>query len=72
LVEVLAAIRRTNRQVIVAVQDPALADLLCRRLRSTAGATGRVFELHTSKTGSAEILGVRDIYPMPKVVLRSA
>ena len=72
LVEVLAAIRRTNRQVIVAVEDPALADLLCRRLRSSAGETGRVFELHTSKTGAAEIINVRDIYPMPRLVLRSA
>ena len=72
LVEVLAAIRRTNRQVIVAVEDPALADLLCRRLRSSAGETGRVFQLHTSKTGAAEILSARDIYPMPRLVLRSA
>jgi chromosome segregation protein len=72
LVEVLAAIRRTNRQVIVAVEDPALAHLLCRRLRSAAGDTGRIFELHTSKTGAAEIVSTRDIYAMPKVVLRSA
>jgi len=33
LVEVLAAIRRSGRQIIVAVEDPALADLLSRRLR---------------------------------------
>jgi chromosome segregation protein len=72
LVEVLAAIRRTNRQVIVAVEDPALADLLCRRLRSGDGDFGRVFELHTSKTGAAEIVNTRDIYPMPRLVLRSA
>lgn len=72
LVEVLAAIRRTDRQVIVAVEDPALADLLCRRLRSTTGDIGRAFELHTSKTGAAEIASTRDIYPMPKLVLRSA
>lgn len=31
LVEVLTAIRRTGRQVIVAVEDPALSDVLCRR-----------------------------------------
>jgi hypothetical protein len=72
LVEVLAAIRRTNRQVIVAVEDPALADLLCRRLRSATGELGRVFELHTSKTGAAEIAGTRDIYPMPRLVLRTS
>jgi ABC-type cobalamin/Fe3+-siderophores transport system ATPase subunit len=72
LVEVLAAIRRTNRQIIVAVEDPALADLLCRRLRSATGDIGRVFEIHTSKTGAAEIASARDIYPMPRLVLRSA
>jgi len=72
LVEVLTAIRRTNRQVIVAVEDPALADLLCRRLRSDRAAVGRIFELRTSKTGTAEIANTRDIYPMPKLVLRAA
>jgi ABC-type cobalamin/Fe3+-siderophores transport system ATPase subunit len=71
LVEVLAAIRRTNRQVIVAVEDPALADLLCRRLRSGTDELGRVFELRSSKTGSAEIEGTRDVYPMPRLVLRT-
>lgn len=34
LAEVITAVRRTGEQVIVAVEDPALADLLCRRLRS--------------------------------------
>ena len=72
LVEVLAAIRRTNRQVIVAVEDPALADLLCRRLRSTTGDIGNIFELSTSTTGSAQIASAREIYPMPQLVLRRA
>lgn len=72
LVEVLAAIRRTNRQVIVAVEDPALADLLCRRLRSDSDGIGRIIEFRTSGTGSAEIASSRDIYPMPKLVLRGA
>lgn len=72
LVEVLAAIRRTNRQIVIAVEDPALADLLCRRLRSGPGDIGRVFEIHTSKAGAAEIASRRDVYPMPKLVLRSA
>lgn len=72
LVEVLTAIRRTNRQVIVAVEDPALADLLCRRLRSESAAVGRIFELRTSKTGTAQIANSRDIYPMARLVLREA
>src|SRR4029077_3569780 len=53
LVEVLAAIRRTGRQVIVAVEDAALADLLCRRLRSTKGELGRHYELSVSNTGTS-------------------
>jgi DNA repair exonuclease SbcCD ATPase subunit len=72
LVEVLTAIRRTDRQVIVAVEDSALADLLCRRLRSESASAGRMFELQTSKTGTAEIGKIRDIYPMPRLVLREA
>lgn len=72
LVEVLAAIRRANRQVIVAVEDSALADLLCRRLRSTTNELGRVFEVRTSRSGAAEIGAMRDVYPMPQLVLRTA
>src|SRR5205807_6781435 len=48
LVEVLAAIRRSHRQIVVAVEDAALADLLCRRLRSASGDIGRIFDLRTS------------------------
>jgi DNA repair exonuclease SbcCD ATPase subunit len=73
LVEVLAAIRSSGRQVIVAVEDTALADVLCRRLRSSIGEIGRRFELQTSKTtGSSEIASINDIYPMPREVLRRA
>jgi recombinational DNA repair ATPase RecF len=72
LVEVLSAIRRTNRQVIVEVEDVAFADLLCRRLRSTTEEIGRHFDLRTSSTGTAEIASRQDIYPMPRIVLRPA
>ena len=72
LVEVLAAIRRTGRQVIIAVENSSLADLLCRRLRSSTGEIGRRFEMHAAKTGTAEIASIQDIYPMPREVLRSA
>lgn len=72
LVEVLAAIRRTGRQVIIAVEDVALADLLCRRLRSSIKEIGRRFELNLSKQGAAEITSVQDIHPMPREVLRPA
>ncbi|MBX3535117.1 MAG: AAA family ATPase [Xanthobacteraceae bacterium] len=71
-VEVLSAIRQTGRQVIVAVEDAALADLLCRRLRSTSEQIGRRFELRTTGGGASEILDVRDILPMSSEVMREA
>ncbi len=72
LVEVLAAIRRSGRQVMVAVEDSALADLLCRRLRSTSDEPGRRFELGTGLDGSAIIAEHTDIEPMPRAVLQLA
>jgi DNA repair exonuclease SbcCD ATPase subunit len=69
LVEVLSAIRRNGRQVVVAVEDPALADVLCRRLRSSAGASGRRFELATATTGSSTIVREDEILPLPHAVL---
>jgi chromosome segregation protein len=72
LVEVLSAVRRTGRQVIVAVEDPALADLLCRRLRSTTSEAGRRFELVTAINGSAAIAQQTDIFPLPREILKTA
>jgi chromosome segregation protein len=72
LVEVLAAIRRSGRQIIIAVEDAALADVLCRRLRSKIGEFGRRFDLQISKSGFAEIAAIQDIFPLPRAVLRPA
>jgi DNA repair exonuclease SbcCD ATPase subunit len=72
LVEVLSAIRRTGRQIIVAVEDGALADVLCRRLRASIGDFGRRFDLRTSKTGTAEISAREDVHPLPREVLQLA
>ncbi len=72
LVEVLAAVRRMGRQVIVAVEDPALAEVLCRRLRSSTVEGGRRFDLRTSENGSATIERQTDIYPLPREILGSA
>ncbi len=69
LVEVLSAIRRMGRQIIVAVEDPALADLLCRRLRSVAGETGRRFDLSSGPNGSARIESQAEVLPLPREVL---
>ncbi len=72
LVEVLSAIRRMGRQIIVAVEDPALADLLCRRLRSIAGETGRRFDLSSGPNGAAMIESQTEVLPLPREILRLA
>lgn len=72
LVEVLSAIRRTGRQVIVAVEDAALADLLSRRLRSTANDGGKRFELGVATDGSATISNEIRLSPLPSFVLEMA
>ncbi|MFL6200828.1 MAG: AAA family ATPase [Thermoanaerobaculia bacterium] len=72
LVEVLSAVRRTGRQVIVAVEDPALADVLCRRLRSTAFEGGRRFDLFTATNGSAAIERMTDMFPLSHGILQTA
>lgn len=70
LVEVLAAIRRSGRQVVVAVEDSALADVLCRRLSGTGHDIGRRFDLRTDKTGSIAIESQSEVFPLPTDVLR--
>jgi DNA repair exonuclease SbcCD ATPase subunit len=72
LIEVLSAVRRTGRQIIVAVEDPALADALCRRLRSTAVERGTRFDLGTSTNGSAKIERQVEIFPLPHEALGAA
>jgi hypothetical protein len=65
LVEVLAAIRRSGRQVVIAVGDAALADVLCRRLRSSQTEPGRRCDLSHSADGSAKVERELDIMPLP-------
>jgi len=72
LVEVLSAIRRTGRQIIVAVEDPALADVLCRRLRSTPLQPGRRFDLVTQPNGSAGINAQTDVAALPRSTMELA
>lgn len=72
LVEVLAAIRTRGRQIVIAVEDQLLAELVCRRLRSSAEGMGRMFEIVMGATGSAQIAHSADILPLPKDVLKLA
>jgi chromosome segregation protein len=70
LVEVLAAIRRSGRQVVVAVEDAALADVLCRRLRSIQTEPGRRYDLNHAADGSAKVEAFLDILPLPSKSLQ--
>lgn len=65
LVEVLTAIRCEGRQIICAVEDDALADMLCRRLVSTVDALGKRVNVDTDSRGSACVSSTTDIPPMP-------
>ncbi len=71
LVEVLAALRLDGRQIICAVEDPSLADLLCRRLVSTADEGGRRLDIELGLHGATSVVTDQEIRPMPVSVLRS-
>jgi recombinational DNA repair ATPase RecF len=70
LVEVLSAIRRSGRQIIVAVEDQSLADLLCRRLRSTTSELGRRYDLGGTKDGVPAIVSELMISPLSTETLK--
>lgn len=70
LVEVLAALRVDGRQIICAVEDPSLADLLCRRLHSTPSQGGRRIDIDLGPEGSNVLVNETEIAPMPVGVLR--
>ena len=71
-VEILAACRLTGQQIVCAVEDQALAKLLCRRLLSTAEQVGRYYEIDlTGRDGVAAVVNKVDIRPLPRDVLQS-
>lgn len=70
LVEVLAALRLDGRQIICAVEDPALADLLCRRLVSTSTEEGRRLDIDLGPFCATSVVIDQEIHPMPVGVLR--
>ena len=72
LVEVLAALRLDGRQIVCAVEDPALADLLCRRLLSTSTEGGRRLDIDLGPRGSTNVVDDVEIPPMPVGVLRGS
>lgn len=70
LVEVLSSLRQAGRQVIVAVEDEALADLLCRRMLSTPEQGGRRYTIDFNERGAANVTARLDIPPMAPGILR--
>lgn len=56
LAEVLAQLCASGRQVICAVEDSALADLMCRRLPSTTSVPGKRISLGADATGALAIV----------------
>lgn len=71
LIEVLSALRLGGRQVVCAVEDEALAELLCRRLLSTSESIGKRYDLDIGPNGATAVVLETEIPPMPTGVLRS-
>jgi ABC-type cobalamin/Fe3+-siderophores transport system ATPase subunit len=71
LIELLAAFRLDGRQIVCAVEDSALADLLCRRLLSTSEALGRRYDIDIGQDGATTIISDLEVPPMPAGVLRA-
>jgi chromosome segregation protein len=71
LIEVLAALRLGGRQIVCAVEDEALAALLCRRLLSTSESVGRRYDLEIGTTGATTVVHEAEVPPMPTGVLRT-
>ena len=69
LTEVLSAIRRSGRQMIVTVEDEALARLLRRRLRSSEAEEGQHVQMAYDSRSGVRIDEQTVIGPMPERVL---
>jgi len=70
LVEVLSSFRQVGRQIVVAVEDEALADLLCRRMLSTPEQGGRRYTIDFNERGVADVTARLEIPPMAPGILR--
>jgi ABC-type hemin transport system ATPase subunit len=70
LVEVLSSLRMAGRQVVVAVEDEALADLLCRRLLSSPEQSGRRYTIDFNESGAADVIACKEIPPLSPGILR--
>jgi len=66
LVEILSALRLSDRQIICAVEDRSLSELLCRRL-GTGERAGRRIDLELQGDGIAAVQ--TDVPPLPTAIL---
>jgi chromosome segregation protein len=72
LVEALASVRQLGQQVICTTEDPALADLLCRRLRTSIASAGIRVELDYEPGAGIQRTRVEELAPFPERVLLMA
>lgn len=68
-VEILAALRLDDRQIVCTVEDAALADLLCRRLLSTTEQKGHRYDIEIGPEGVPAVVAESQIPPLPAGVL---
>lgn len=71
LIEVLSAVRKTGRQVVCAVEDIALAQLLARRLRSTDSSTGAIASMAYSSSSGVTVVSAERVRPFESGLLVS-
>lgn len=69
LAEVMAQLTASGRQIICAVEDAALADLLCRRLPAPAGVKGRRITLGPDADGAMAKQRDELLPPLPQLAL---
>jgi chromosome segregation protein len=72
LVEVLSSIRQSGQQIICTVEDPALAELLCRRLRNSDAGRGVKVTMKYESGRGVTVSKVERLGLMPQGVLLSA
>jgi len=72
LVELLVAIRKAGYQIICTVEDPALANLLCRRLAGGSYDEGLLVEMIYMPDAGVNIAQTKRIGPLPRKVLLTA
>ncbi len=72
LAEVLAAIRKQGHQIICTVEDQALANLLCRRLRSKVGEEGALVNLEYKPGSGVEVKSMEFVRPLQEAVLKAS